>query len=217
MGNLLDSEDLSQKKLSLLGQERPLTAKFLLNVSLRYGKDFNSFRQGLVYRSPSSFRVETYPIQAAWSSNYFISNGQEFLYFDAQNNKQERGDFQEDLFEKYYNIPVTFDEILNLLLGQTPKKWILNQDLEIYSSQEGFFCSSINKKYFWTLDQNNQIKDFSIYQEGTQKIILKGVVLSYLKKENQVLPNIIQLEIPEHDVKITIRMSQVELNQSIAS
>ncbi len=214
-GVLLDDVATSLQLQKFQSYEVPETAKFLLNVSLRYGKDFNSFRQGLIFKAPNKFRVETYPLQAGWASNYFISDGEKYVYYDSQNNNEQIGLFNESLFEEFYNIPITLDEILSLLIGRTPKRWLLSKN-SIFAIENNFAMNSKDKKYFWHLSNDGSLLDFLIYKDSSNKVILKGKVISYSKDNLETtIPKAIQLDVPEHDVRIIIRTSQAQLNHEI--
>ncbi len=207
---------LSNKILELKNQQSIESAKFLLNVSLKYGKNFNTFRQGLVFKAPNMFRVETYPLQAGWVSNYFISNGENYVYYDSQENAEEVGAFTEDLFEKYYHIPITLEEILSILRGRPPENWLLDS-IKIFSNKNLLSYYTEDQQFFWNADQDNLIQDFLIYKKGSEKVILKGKILNYATFEDQLLPKILQLEVPEYDVKINIRNLQSQIDKEIST
>lgn len=216
VGRLLDKNESDVVLSKLQSKKFPDTSKFLLNASLRYGEEFHSFRQGLIFKAPNNFRIETYPLQAGWASNYFITNGSEYVYYDSQKNSEEKGVFKESLFEEFYNIPITLNEILSLLIGQTPYKWLLGS-VHVFESSDNLSFNSIDSQYYWNVNHEGELQDFIIYKPNSTKVILKGKVVSYSKVAKRNLPKAIQLQIPSHDIVITIRTAQSFIDQDLPS
>ena len=171
-----------------------------------------SFRQAIVLTQANDLTVETYPTNAAYLLNKFEANGQTFVFKDFQKNTTERGKLTPDIFEKFFSIPLSINELLAILTGKVADNW-LNSGLLISSDAGQVSFATSEKTLSFQLDSKAQkLAKFSKYGSFAKSLTFTGTYLNWQEFEGKQIPQMLSLSLPRYDMEISITVKPLALN-----
>ena len=190
--------------------------RFLITVRSKRKDERVSFRQAVVLTKTNNLTIETYPIHAAYLLNKFEANEQTFLSQDFQEETREQGQVTPDVFEKYFSIPLTINELLAILTARVSEDWLESEGsssllIAIDRDRESFANSQ--KTLSFQLDSSGQrLSQFSKYSSFAKKLIFTVSYLQWQEFQGKQLPQLIQLSLPRYDMEVSIAVKPIALN-----
>jgi outer membrane lipoprotein-sorting protein len=191
--------------------------KAIAHISLASPERKFSAKQAIVLRKPHYLRIETlsffgYPIL------YLFADGTQISFYNPKENRLFKGSPRLDNIFRLTGIPLEISEIVAILCGDVPLKSNITR-AELRFEPE-------NTLYSLQLWPNEEIKLGAVdllprryrlaeRSGGKDKTYIEVIYQKYKKINEIFFPFNIQIKLPQTDITVRIKYSEVKFNQAI--
>ncbi len=143
-----------------------------------------------------------------------------FNYYDAVANVLYQGENKDKIVSKIFKVPVSSNELVNLIIGKADFENVLRKEPEKYELKNG--------KYFFRFHQGDLTREFTVSADNflleNYKIIsaTKGIIFSVtysnfknVKGLRELFPFRIYVESPKNKANFEIKYSKVKINSKL--
>ncbi|MDP2209777.1 MAG: DUF4292 domain-containing protein [Bacteroidota bacterium] len=176
----------------------------------------NSANFKLNIKKPDSLRLELAG-PFGISVGTLMMSRQNFVFFNGIENRSVKGKTDSNLLSSIINMPITFDEILNIFTGSYFYSATDYANAEMNTNEEYYLIRNNHEstsKEIWIDKKNlNVTKLLNIGKD--RKIDLEATAKSYEKVSGIEVPNWVRIIFPKQKRSLTIAYDNIKVNQPV--
>jgi hypothetical protein len=193
------------------------TLRALARSTFVHGDDSQSVRQIFVFQKPDKLRLETLALQTATTLSLVTSREGIATYLDPGQKEAKTGNAESQFFNALLHIPASEQELMSLISGRVPSRFLVPGELEVYRNGDGTLSLvKGNFLYYWLVDEADlSVRECQIRDVFKDNLLFRVVYEGRRVEDNIVLPETIHLHMPADRFETRIGFGKITVNAPI--
>ena len=199
--------------LSVSQQVHSFRAMLRSRIEVHGEKDV--VRHVLVFAKPDRLRLETFPLNSAFTLSLVGISGGRLVVLDTTEKKAYAGPASAEALRQAVALPLEASDLMAYISGRLPERLAAAANIEIFFDQEGqrYFIKEGEFVSFFAVDpQTHLLKSLEIRDPQSDRTVLSMSYQDYQMVQGLSLPKRCLLKLPRESMQMQLSVSSVAIN-----
>lgn len=185
--DLASAQSLSSwSKVESLTKQPLVKFKALVNTRATHKKDVYGFREAVNFKSLGEFQIDLLPLGQAITISRLQTSAGSFEFQDFQNGKNQSGAYQDELLQRFFDLPVNDRRWFRVFNGYLPDDLDVSQVKCQSTTDTEIACRATDFYFHATVD--GQLTQIDFFNPDNDRIVASFQLLAYqLGRPNQII------------------------------
>lgn len=200
------------------GSRLPGSVKAMTRATVKRGKSSETFRYSLVFASPSSIRVDVFPINSAFTLQRLTATNGKASLIDLTSKEALSGSTEETFRKSFLQVPASEQEVAALLIGRLPQRYLEDKKLEVYQSSNDITGLKGKGEMYWRMRADNlAMQEVQVREPISGRLLVVATYGDLIPCGSFQIPGQVEVKIPADGTTFVFTHHKPECGSPIRS